>query len=168
MTSATAMANPFSKESVHYPIWEMCVRRDLEGFLAADWSMGADDFISDGFMGWDGRHSANPSDWAATYPNLESYQKAWLQGAQDFQKNDLPDDIREQLYAIVTLARIELNEDTGIVHKKFNGQVKFKNQTTQALSWQSIFLLRKKEGRWLQAGFIGYLPLNLGSFSSKH
>jgi hypothetical protein len=156
------MVNPYAKNSSHHQVWEMCVRRDLEGFLATDWSICGDDFISEGFMGWDACHSANPLEWKATYPNLESYQKAWLKGAQDFQDNDLPDDIRAQLYAVVSLARIELNESNGIVHKKFNGQIKFKNQSIQTLTWQSIFHLKRNEGQWRQAGFIGYLPLNLG------
>jgi len=163
-----ATVNPYAKESDSYGLWEMCVRRDLEGFLAADWSICAGDFISEGFMGWDARHSADPMEWVATYPNLETYQKAWLNGAQHFQKNHLPDDIRDQLYALVSLVRIELNENTGIIHKKFKGQVKFKNQLVQPLNWQSIFHLRKIDGRWLQSGFIGYLPLDLGSTSSKN
>jgi hypothetical protein len=163
-----APVNPYAKESDSYKVWEMCVRRDLEGFLAADWSICAEDFMSEGFIGWDARHSADPMEWVATYSNLETYKTAWLIGAQDFQKNNLPADIRDQLYAIVSLVRIELNDNTGIVHKKFKGQVKFQNHSVQSLNWQSIFHLRKIDGRWLQSGFIGYLPLNLGSPTSKN
>lgn len=160
---AMAINNPYPKNSAHYPIWEMCVRRDLEGFLAADWSMCEADFIADGFVGWDGHHTANPLKWTVTYPHLESYKEAWLKGAQDFQKNSIPDNIHEQLYALVSLVRIELGDETGIVHKKFTGQIQFKDQSKQSLNWQSIFYLRKIQGMWRQAGFIGYLPLDLGS-----
>lgn len=159
---ATPVTNPYTKDSKQHPIWEMCVRRDLEGFLAADWSICEGDFTLEGFMGWDGSHSANPLEWLATYPNLESYKKAWLKGAVDFQKNNIPYDIREQLYAIVSLVRIELGEENGLVHKKFKGQIRFKDQSTQSFNWQSIFHLKKIQGTWRQTGFIGYLPLNLG------
>lgn len=159
---AAPVTNPYAQDSKQHPIWEMCVRRDLDGFLAANWTICEGDFISEGFMGWDGCHSANPLEWLATYPNLESYKIAWLKGALDFKKNNIPSDIREQLYALVSLVRIELGEESGLVHKKFSGQIKFKDKSMQSFNWQSIFLLRKTNGTWRQAGFIGYLPLNLG------
>lgn len=145
----------------------MCIYRDLEGFLAADWSKCQADFTSGEFVGWDARYSADPLKWVVTYSNLESYHEAWIKGALDFQKAELPENVREQLYAAVSLVRIDLKEDTGIVHKRFKGQIIFKNQSTQPLNWQSIFFLRKSQNRWHQAGFIGYLPLDLGGSTEK-
>jgi hypothetical protein len=49
------------------------------------------------------------------------------------------------------------------VHKKFEGVLKLKTGSEKILKWQSIFYLKKINNRWLQAGFIGYLPLELSS-----
>ena len=155
--------NPFSETHSHYPIWEMCVRRDLEAYLAADWTRCADDFKSEGFVGWDAGHNHDPLKWKVTFPSLDSYRESWLIDAQNFKKQKLPADIREQLYQLLSLVRIELKNDTGIVHKKFNGVLKINSNSEKKLAWQSIFFLKKENHRWLQAGFIGYLPLELTS-----
>ena len=44
--------NPFvPADTSRHAIWEMLVTRDIDAFLARDWSMVADDFIEDGFFG---------------------------------------------------------------------------------------------------------------------
>ena len=155
--------NPFSKNHPHYPIWEMCVRRDLEAFLAADWAQCSDDFKSEGFVGWDAGHHPDPLKWQVTFPDLDSYRRSWLIDAQNFKKQKLPANISEQLYQLLSLVRIELQSDTGIVHKKFDGVIKINSESEKKLAWQSIFFLKKENNRWVQAGFIGYLPLKLSS-----
>jgi hypothetical protein len=64
--------NPFSPNHPHAEIWEMCVRRDLEAFLNADWDLCASDFYSNGFLGWDGTHSADALKWKVSFPSLDS------------------------------------------------------------------------------------------------
>ena len=42
--------NPFPvSEAARHAIWEMLVPRDIDAFLAADWSLVAGDFVEDGF-----------------------------------------------------------------------------------------------------------------------
>ena len=41
--------NPFpAADTARHSIWEMLVTRDIDAFLAADWSMVAGDFIGGG------------------------------------------------------------------------------------------------------------------------
>ena len=41
--------NPFpASDAARHAIWEMLVPRDIDAFLAADWSMVAGDFVEDG------------------------------------------------------------------------------------------------------------------------
>ena len=54
------MINPFSNDIDRSEIWEMLVARDIAAFVAADWSMVANDFIETGFMGIDAKRDPNP------------------------------------------------------------------------------------------------------------
>ena len=46
----------------------------VEAFISKDWSMVADDFIEEAFIGIDGRHTGNPDGWILSFPDLETYK----------------------------------------------------------------------------------------------
>lgn len=47
----THKANPFADDSDRHALWEMLVHREIDAFLARDWSMVTGDFLADRFMG---------------------------------------------------------------------------------------------------------------------
>ena len=151
------MANPFCDADSH-ALWEMLVRRDIEGFLAGDWNLLARDFLEAGFFGLDGCFHADPDKWKLAFPDLDSYRKAWLAQSESFIRTRFLEDPRPCLYAAVKLARIEIQDTSALVHKKFDGAIPQENGETLQLRWQSFFLCRKVGGVWKIAGFVGYLP----------
>ncbi|MDA8964595.1 hypothetical protein N9H09_00275 [bacterium] len=155
----SSIENPYSSDPERAFIWEMCVRRDLEAFLAADWSFCSNDFISEGFSGWNAHFKSDPQEWQLGFPNLESYRDVWIHDAQGFSEENWGPNVREQLYGALRLDRIEIGADAILVHKVFDGNLLMSDGTSERLHWQSLFNLRKEDGRWKQAGFVGYLPI---------
>jgi hypothetical protein len=153
------MENPYADDPTRAEIWEMCVRRDLEAFLAADWNICAGDFQVEGFTGWDAHFTSDPSRWQIGFPTLRVYRDAWLADARRFSAKRWTPDARECLYRALTLARIEFGTDSALVHKRFDGVLHQVGGADQRLCWQSLFILRRTAGQWKQAGFVGYLPL---------
>ena len=81
--------NPFPATDVaRHSIWEMLVTRDIDAFLAADWSKVADDFVEDGFLGINANRDANPDNWRLSFPSLSAYRDEWLRQAQDFKPSN--------------------------------------------------------------------------------
>ena len=77
--------NPFPvSDDVRHAIWEMLVPRDIDAFLAADWSMVAGDFVEEGFIGIDSRREVSPDKWRLAFPGLAAYRDEWLRQARDF------------------------------------------------------------------------------------
>lgn len=159
----TSFANPFSdQDSDRHAIWEMLVRRDIAAYVAADWSQVEHDFVADGFMGIDGRKLGNPDSWRLTFPDLDRYRDEWLRQAQLGQKTAYAENIETALHRITTLRDIEIQGDTALVHKKFDGTIGLANGTTEYMNWQTLYRCRKIGGRWKIAGFTGYLPHPMG------
>lgn len=151
--------NPFPKtDSDRHALWEMMVRRDIDAFLAADWDMVADDFIEENFMGLDGRRSSNPDSWRLTFPDLATYREAWLGQAADWADAKDQQTLRKELFAATTLRDIEINGDSAVLHKKFDGAATRDDGTRVPLIWQTLYRCRKVAGSWKIAGFTGYLP----------
>lgn len=158
-----SMTNPFaSGELDRHEIWQMLVERDITAFLAADWSMVADDFISDGFMGIDGKKLANPDDWCVSFPTLEAYRTEWLRQAVDTLATVFAEDPREAIFRATRLEEIEISGDRAVAHKKFDGSITKADGGIDRLLWQSLYFCRKQEGRWRISGFVGYLPNPMG------
>ena len=65
----------------------------------------------------------------------------------------------EALLSATTLDRIEINGDTAIAHKKFDGCLPNRNGTKTRLLWQTIYIVRRISQQWKIASFVGYLPL---------
>ncbi|WP_196258076.1 hypothetical protein [Pelagibacterium limicola] len=150
--------NPFADDPHRHPIWEMLVARDIEAFLACDWTMVESDFAADRFLGIDGKASGNPDDWCITFPTLDSYRDSWLAGAEDFRKRARVETAKASVFGATRLTEIEIAGDRALAHKKFDGLVPMRDGTADVLNWQSIYTLTRVGGSWKLTGFIGYLP----------
>jgi hypothetical protein len=152
-------ANPFSvTDEDRHAIWEAVVRRDIDAFLAQDWSLCADDFHAEHFMGIDAGGSDDPDGWRLTYPTLEAYRDDWLRQAAVFAGHRYRDDPREVLFRATRLDEIEIRGESAILHKKFDGAIGREDGTMDPIVWQTIYRMCRIDGRWKLTGFIGYLP----------
>ncbi len=156
--------NPFNpNDPDRYQIWEMLVHRDIEAFIAKDWAQVANDFVKEGFMGVDARLSGNPDSWKLVFPDLNSYQKFWLEQAASFTETDWKDDPQTKLNEATTLRDIDISGDSAVVHKKFDGTIRKKNGQNEVLNWQTLYRCRKVGGKWKITGFTGFLPNPMGN-----
>jgi hypothetical protein len=155
--------NPFpDSDFARHSIWEMLVPRDIDAFLAADWSMVADDFIEDGFIGINGNKSLDPDGWSLSFPNLAAYRDEWLRQAKDFAKQNFAEDPRTAIFTTTTLEEIEVAGETALVRKKFDGSIRKADGTVDIMKWQTLYYCRLHQGRWKISGFTGYLPNPMG------
>lgn len=156
----TVFDNPFPVRTDEYMIWEVLVRNDFEGFLQGSWEKVADDYIEEGFFGMDFGKSISPTDWKLGFPSLNHYKNQWLADSKRFWENDFAVNPRQKLYASCELADIQIKGDSALVHKLFAGDIPTNGGIPIELNWRSLFLLRKKNGKWRIAGFCGYINTN--------
>ncbi|MGR9557556.1 hypothetical protein ACU8MG_31095 (plasmid) [Rhizobium leguminosarum] len=154
--------NPFPSDSARHAIWEMLVPRDIDAFLAADWSMVAGDFVEEGFIGIDGRKEVSPDKWRLAFPTLSAYRQEWLRQAQDFAQQSFAEDARTAIFTTTTLQDIEIEGDMALVRKKFDGGISKPDGTRDVMQWQTLYYCRLHQGRWKISGFTGYLPNPMG------
>ncbi len=156
--------NPFPLEDTdRREIWEMLVTRDIDAFLAADWSRVAGDFIETGFLAINGNKADNPDRWTLAFPDLPAYRDEWLRQAQDFAKESFAEDPRAAIFTTTNLTEIEIAGDTALVRKKFDGSILKADGTRDIMLWQTLYTCRRDGGRWKIAGFTGYLPYPMGT-----
>ncbi len=139
-------------------LWNMLVQRDIDAFLARDWSLVADDFVGEGFWGIDGRFLGNPDSWRLTFPSLDAYRQSWLTQAQDFAKLSFRENPRERIFAATTLRDMEVVGDSALLHKKFDGSITQSDGQIMRMNWQTLYVCRRVLGTWKISGFVGYLP----------
>ncbi|WP_323845732.1 RidA family protein [Microbulbifer magnicolonia] len=155
--------NPFDGDADRGEIWEILVRRDLEAFLSADWDATKGDFVEEGFFGIDGQNKNNPDQWVMTFPDLASYRDVWLQAATASAAESDRRAVREPLYAASRLKSIDINGSHAIAHKEIKGAVPKRDGSREILDWQTLYVMRKEDGRWKIASFVGYLPSVMGA-----
>lgn len=151
------LTNPHGP-GLEYEIWEMCVRRDLGGFVSRDWSIIAGDFDEE-FFGIDACGSNDPLQWIPKFPTLNSYRLEFEKQADAFSKLDFAEDPLLQLGMCLTLSDIRIAGDRMLLVKTFNGELPLSDSTTFPLKWKSLFHLKYGSGSWRITGFVGYLPL---------
>lgn len=155
--------NPFpATDEARHAIWEMLVPRDIDAFLAADWSMVAHDFVEDGFIGISGNREEDPDKWTLAFPDLPAYRGEWLKQAKDFAAQTYGEAPRTAIFTTTTLEAIEISGETALVRKKFDGGIKKVDGTLDVMRWQTLYYCRLHEGRWKISGFTGYLPNPMG------
>jgi enamine deaminase RidA (YjgF/YER057c/UK114 family) len=153
--------NPFPNDPDRREIWDMLVRRDIEAFLAGDWSMTAPDFDEDSFFAVNGRASGDPDSWRVTYASLDDYRDDWLGQSRATRAEFV--DIENALHEATTMRDIDINGDRAVAHKKFDGSIRRPDGSSEPLNWQTLYHCRRVDGRWRIVGFTGYLPHPMGA-----
>ncbi|MBO9100939.1 MULTISPECIES: hypothetical protein [unclassified Rhizobium] len=155
--------NPFpSSDRDRHFIWEMLVARDIDAFLATDWSMVEDDFVEEGFIGIDCKKEISPDGWRLAFPTLSAYRNEWLKQAKDFAAQSFAEDARTAIFTTTILEDIEIAGDMALVRKKFDGGLARADGSRDVMQWQTLYYCRIHGGRWKIAGFTGYLPNPMG------
>jgi len=150
--------NPFSEtDPDRREIWTMLVERDIDAFLAADWSMVDSDFRREGFLGLHAHKSELPDSWRLDFPNLETYRDEWLRQAKASQEVEYAEPVRDALFRATNMRDIDLRGDTAVCHKKFDGTIRRADGAADTLNWQTLYFCRRNGSRWQISGFLGYL-----------
>ncbi len=149
--------NPFPDDPDRAAIWDMLVPRDIAAFVAADWSMVADDFVSGGFYGMNANKSPDASDWTIGFPTLEAYRDEWLRQAAQSRATRYAEDLSDGIHRATSLTRIEITGDMALAHKRFDGTIRLADGGSDRLNWQTLYVCRREAGRWKIAGFVGYM-----------
>jgi hypothetical protein len=158
------MKNPFAGDPDRSEIWEVLVRRDFEAFVAADWSIIADDFVEEEFQGIDGAKLPNPDKWTLRFPDLAGYRDEWIGQAAEFKPVEFKGVSKlDFLYQAGVLTDIEIKGSRAFAHKKFDGTAETTDGKPIRFLWQSLFSLKRVNGHWKVTGFVGFLPNPLGS-----
>ncbi|MGR9244162.1 hypothetical protein ACU8OH_36220 (plasmid) [Rhizobium leguminosarum] len=154
--------NPFPLDTDRHAIWEMLVRKDVDGFVAQDWTVFAPSFKFDGFCGLDARGSLDPAAWQVSFPTVEAYRDAWLGDAQRSASTRYAEDRRDALYRASNMLDIRVEGQTATARKTFNDKIALEEGGSQILNWQSVFFCTKEKGAWKISGFVGFLPFAPG------
>lgn len=159
------MTNPFDAalDADRHALWQILIARDSDAFAAGDWSVCDGDFEHARFEGISALGSADPVDWTLQYPTVGSYRDDWLGMAKTFAGLPLAGIAhRELLYKMQSFAKVEIAEGRAIVWKQFRGDEALANGGRYTISAQSVYRMRRIDGRWKIVGFVGYLPLKEG------
>lgn len=154
--------NPFPVASDRHAIWEMLVRKDVDGFVAQDWTIFAPSFKFEGFCGLDATGSLDPADWQVRFPTVEAYRDAWLRDAQRSASTRYGEDRRNALFRASNMLDIRVVGQTASTRKTFNDKIALEEGGFQVLNWQSVFFCTKEDGAWKISGFVGFLPFAPG------
>ena len=161
------MPNPFANDPDRGAIWTMLVERDIAAFVAADWTMVADDFVEDQFIGIDGKGSDNPDGWRIGFPSLANYRDEWLRQAHESRSTAYAEDRAAAIHRATSLTEIEIAGDIALAHKKFDGSIARADGGRDVLNWQTIYFCRRVAGVWKLTGFAGYLPYPMGEATTR-
>ena len=159
----TGIANPFRLDPDRSAIWTMLVERDIDAFLAADWSRVEGDFLADGFLGIDAGKEPNPDSWVIGFPTLDAYRDEWLRQAAATAAADYDEDVKTAVHRATTLSLIDIAGGSAVAHKKFDGSIRKRDGTEDVLHWQTLYFCRRVGVAWKLTGFIGYMPVALGA-----
>jgi hypothetical protein len=149
--------NPFGNDADRHAIWDMLVERDIAAFVAADWSMVADDFDEHRFLGIHAHNATNPDEWNAAFPTLADYKAEWLRQAAETAAVKFAEPLAEGIHRATNLSEIDITGDVALARKKFDGKIAKADGSFDVLNWQTLYFCRKVGGRWKIAGFVGYM-----------
>ena len=155
--------NPFPADTDRAQLWQMLVEDDIEAFIHTDWDRVKDDFIPTGFTAIDAKGSDNPDSWRLSFQTLAQYEASWLEQSRELTAKLDTDRLRQALVDATTLRDIEVEGDAALLHKKFDGQIVTDSGEVLPLNWQTVYQCLRLNGEWKIGGFVGYLPLPMGS-----
>ena len=148
--------NPFPEgDADRHALWEMLVRRDIDAFIAGDWSMVEGDFLSQEFFGMHAHFMANPDSWRLQFPTLETYRDEWLRQSAETAATKFGEPLRDALFRITNLRDIDVNGDRAVLHKKFDGTVARQDGSHERLRWQTLYFCRRAGAAWKIGGIRG-------------
>jgi hypothetical protein len=151
--------NPFStSDSDRHAIWEMLVRKDIDGFVAQNWTIFSNCFKYEGFAGLDAKRSLNPADWALRFPTVEVYRDAWLDDARRSAETSYAEDPRQALFRATNMLDIRVDGATATARKILDDAIALADGGREPLNWQSVFFCTKLACEWKITGFVGFLP----------
>jgi enamine deaminase RidA (YjgF/YER057c/UK114 family) len=160
--SADPRENPFSgNDQDRAQIWEMLVERDINAFVAADWSVVENDFLPDGFIAIDAAHTSSVGAWGPKFDSLDAYKTEWISQARDAKKTLDQSSVTSSIFALTKLTEITINGDFAVARKCFDGSVKDNQGVEIPHHWQTLYFCRKPKDSWKISGFLGYLPYPL-------
>jgi hypothetical protein len=154
-----SIPNPYPPGDQRHAVFEMAVVRDVRAFVSGDWDAIAEDFLEDGFFGLDARGDASPASWRLTYPTLAAYRDRWLKQSVEFRARRYETDPADSIFGLLKVPSVELDGDSGVLLKRFDGVIRPSGGEPLVLRWESLFVLRRLEDAWKVQGFVGYLPL---------
>jgi hypothetical protein len=154
--------NPFQIGTDRFQLWDMLVERDIEAFVAGDWSMVEDDFLAESFTAIDAQRNPNPDNWGLSFVSLNDYRDSWLKDSQEMRAKVNLDNLRKGIIEATNMDDIEVQGDSALLHKKFQGQVVTDDGEVMPMQWQTLYQCRRVNGQWKIAGFVGYLPYPMG------
>jgi hypothetical protein len=160
--------NPFPKaDADRHALWTMLVERDIAAFVAGDWAMVDGDFRKEGFFGLNARGSELPDSWGLDFPSLDVYRDEWLRQAKSSAATAYAEDLATGIFRATNMRDIDVNGDTAVCHKKFDGTIQKADGTLDVLSWQTLYFCARIGGQWKIAGFVGYMPYPMGAARRK-
>jgi len=155
--------NPFpAGDSDRHFLWNMLVRRDIEAFLARDWSMVDGDFAHDRFFGVHAHFLSDADSWRLEFPTVEKYRDEWLRQAEATAATEFAEPLREAIFRTTNMRDIDIDGERAVLHKKFNGTIAKPGGAVERLNWQTLYFCARLDGRWKITGFVGYMPHPLG------
>lgn len=152
-----SITNPFTGDKDRAQIWEMLVLRDIEAFVAQDWSLVADDFDEPRFLGIHAHGEQNPDKWDAAFPALSVYRDEWLRQAAQSAATAYAEPLAEGIFRATDLTTIDITGNIAVARKKFNGTIAKQDGSVDRLNWQTLYFCRYDTERWKITGFIGYM-----------
>lgn len=156
--------NPFwQSDPDRAQIWDMLVARDIDAFAAADWSMVASDFHEDEFFALDANKTDSVENWRPSFGNLGEYREEWLRQARQARSDLVQVDLTQSLFELTRLEQIDINGETAVAHKHFDGSLEKRAGGREPIKWQTLYFCRKIRESWKICGFLGYLPFPLVS-----
>ena len=96
--------NPFPQgDADRHALWEMLVHRDIDAFLAQDWSMVADDFAEDRFFGMHAHFLNDADSWRLQFPDVATYRDEWLRQAKETAATEFAEPLRDALFRVTNM-----------------------------------------------------------------
>ena len=156
-----AQVNPFPDDDDRGAIWQMLVERDIDAFLARDWSMVEGDFVADGFFGLHAHGAMEPDVWTLAFPELSAYRDEWLRQAAETAAIAYAEPLRAAIFRATDLSVIEVQGNRALARKKFDGVIARLDGAEDRLDWQTLYICTRLGGRWKISSFVGYLPRSM-------
>jgi hypothetical protein len=111
------------------------------------------------FFSLDAGGSAEPEHWKISFPSLDDYAARWIEYSRETTAEiENPEEAERALLKASNLTEIEIEGDTALARKKFDGSIPLQRGRRSYLRWQTLYWLKRVDGQWRIVGFLGYLP----------